>query len=165
MTLSLRPDRESCLRIFQSNVPAFFAPSEAADFAEFLKGEVDENYFVVEDEAAQLVGCGGVFLGGNHAGFCWGMVEHSRHRRGIGTFLLLRRLEHLRRNYPHVNTVRLDTTQHSQGFFARFGFVTARVTQDAYGLGLDRFDMVLHPDLTPRHAYGRSAKRKDSSRR
>jgi hypothetical protein len=28
-----------------------FAPSEAADFAEFLEGEVDENYFVVEDEA------------------------------------------------------------------------------------------------------------------
>jgi predicted GNAT family N-acyltransferase len=148
VTLHLRPyresDREACLGIFESNVPTFFAPSEAADFAEFLEDEVDENYFVVEDEATQLVGCGGVFLRGDCAGFCWGMVEHNRHRRGIGTFLLVARLEHLRRSYPHVSTVQLDTSQHSRGFFARFGFVTTRVTPNAYAPGLDRVDMVLH---------------------
>jgi predicted GNAT family N-acyltransferase len=57
--------------------------------------------------------------------------------------LLRGRLEHLRRTYTHVNTVRLDTSGHSQGFFARFGFVTTRVTPDAYAPGLDRFEMVL----------------------
>lgn len=148
MTLHLRPyrspDQEACLRLFRSNVPNFFAPSEEADFAEFLECEVDENYFVVEDEDAQLVGCGGVFLRDDHAGFCWGMVEHSRHRGGIGTFLLVERLEHLRRSYPHVSTVQLDTSQHSRGFFARFGFVPTRVTPDAYAPGLDRYDMALH---------------------
>lgn len=146
MTLELRSyqdtDRAACLRLFRSNVPHFFAPSEEADFHTFLTRDADADYFVVT-ESGRPLGCGGVYVEDDRAGLCWGMVERGRYRQGIGAFLLRGRLEHLRRTYPHVNTVRLDTSGHSQGFFARFGFVTTRVTPDAYAPGLDRFEMVL----------------------
>lgn len=135
--------REACLRLLHSNVPHFFAPSEEEDFHTFLTRDADDDYFVVTDSSERHLGCGGVYLRGGSAGFCWGMVERGQHRQGIGTFLLVARLEHLRRTYPHINTVRLDTSQHSQGFFARFGFVITQVTPNAYAPGLDRFDMVL----------------------
>ena len=38
----------------------------------------------------------------------------------------------------------LHTTQHSAGFFARFGFETQQITQDGYGSGMDRYDMTLN---------------------
>lgn len=137
-------DREACLHLFRSNLPHFFAASEESDFAEFLDTEVDENYFVVEETpGGDLLGCGGVFITGDIAGFCWGMVASHLHRRGVGTFLLVERLRHLYTHHPHVEAVKLDTSQHSKEFFARFGFQTTRVTPDGYGPGLDRYDMTL----------------------
>jgi len=53
------------------------------------------------------------------------------------------RLEHLRTHHPQIKAVQLDTSQHSEGFLARFGFQTTRVTPDGYGPGLDRCDMTL----------------------
>lgn len=152
-----RADREACLHLFRSNLPRYFTPSEEAEFAEFLDTEVDANYFVVKDrDTGQLVGCGGVFLKGDIAGFCWGMVDTSRHHRGIGTLLLRERLEHLRTHYPQVKAVQLDTSQHSEGFFARFGFRTTRVTPDGYGPGLDRCDMTLSRESLERLLNPRS---------
>ena len=148
MNLTLRvyqkADREACVRIFRSNMPRFFAVSEEAEFAEFLDTEADENYFVVDNGGGgELLGCGGVFVAGGVAGLCWGMVDNTRHRRGIGTLLLRGRLEHLRAHHPQIKTVQLDTSQHSKDFFARFGFAVTGVTPDGYGPDLDRYDMTL----------------------
>lgn len=42
-----------------------------------------------------------------------------------------------------VGRVKLNTSQHTQGFYARFGFETEAVTPDGYAPGIDRWDMVL----------------------
>ena len=58
----LRPylptDRPTCLAVFDSNLPRFFAESERADFATFLdKVEAEpEPYFVLERDS--VVACG-----------------------------------------------------------------------------------------------------------
>jgi predicted GNAT family N-acyltransferase len=136
-------DKARCLELFRSNIPRFFAPHEEAEFTEFLEQELQDcDYFVLE-EADSLLGCGGVFVQDDLAGLCWGLIDNTRHRQGLGSLLLQGRLEHLYRHYPEVQVVRLDTSQHSQGFFARFGFVTTNVTPGAYAPGLDRFDMTL----------------------
>ncbi|MEE7547652.1 GNAT family N-acetyltransferase, partial [Xanthomonas sp. Kuri4-1] len=47
------------------------------------------------------------------------------HRQGLGTILLLAWLEALRLR-PDIEQVVLDTSQHTQAFYARFGFVVKR---------------------------------------
>ncbi|WOB50325.1 GNAT family N-acetyltransferase [Xanthomonas hydrangeae] len=79
---------------------------------------------------------------GSTASLCWGMVHPTLHRQGLGTDLLLARLEALRLT-PNIQRVVLDTSQHTQAFYARFGFVAQHVVRDGYGAGLDRWDMAL----------------------
>lgn len=158
-------DREACVHIFRSNMPRFFAVSEEAEFAEFLDTEADENYFVVENRrGGELLGCGGVFVTGDVAGFCWGMVAKQLHRRGVGTFLLVERLRRLYMRYPQIKSVQLDTSQHSKDFFARFGFQTTRVTPDGYGPDLDRYDMTLSKEKLERLLSPQAARADEPSR-
>src|ERR671914_1783496 len=64
-------DRASCLVVFESNVPKFFAPSERRDFEVFLNA-LPGPYLVTEDEAGAICGCGGyaVSLGTATADLC-----------------------------------------------------------------------------------------------
>lgn len=78
---------------------------------------------------------------GRIAHFCWGMVDRTRHRQGIGTTLVRVRLH--RAAQAGVREVRLDTSQHSRAFYERLGFQAGSVMADGYGPGLDRCDMVL----------------------
>ena len=136
-------DRAACLALFDGNVPLFFTEAERADFADFLDSRAgDWAYQLIERDGA-VVACGGVALGadGCTAGLCWGMVARDRHRAGLGRALIQARLAAARA--LGARQVRLDTSQHSQGFYARQGFVVERVTADGYGPGLDRWDMVL----------------------
>ena len=79
---------------------------------------------------------------GTTASLGWGMVHPKLHLQGLGTILLLARLRALRL-MPNVEHVLLDTSQHTQGFYARFGFVVKQVVRHGYGSGLDRWDMAL----------------------
>ena len=137
-------DMQSCLRLFDSNVPHFFTAAERGDFAAFLERHaVTESYHVVERDG-DVVACGGYFVreDGETAGFCWGMVDRSLHRNGIGRLLTEARLQAVRAS-PGLRRITLDTSQHTKAFYARFGFRVEAVTKDGYGPGLDRYDMVL----------------------
>jgi len=50
------------------------------------------------------------------------------------------------RGTPGVARGILNTSQHTQGFYARFGFEAEKVTPDGYAPGIDRWDMVLKLD-------------------
>jgi GNAT superfamily N-acetyltransferase len=79
-------DFESCLRIFDSNTPKYFAPHERLDFVSHF--EEQQTYFVLE-QAGVVVACGG--LKQIQAGIwvlTYGMVERSLHGQGLGTLLL-----------------------------------------------------------------------------
>jgi predicted GNAT family N-acyltransferase len=132
-------DFEPCLRIFDSNTPEYFAPHERLDFvAHFEEAQI---YFVLENDK-QVVACGG--LEQVQAGIwvlTYGMVERKLHGQGLGTLLLEKRLQWLRGR--GASELHLDTTQHSKGFYARFGFTEQRFVANGYGDGFDRFDMVL----------------------
>lgn len=136
-------DRDACLALFDGNSAPYFAPSERADFAHFLDHDAAKWAFQVVERDGRLVGCGGMAIGGNGriAHFCWGMVDRTRHRQGIGTTLVRVRLH--RAVQAGVREVRLDTSQHSRAFYERLGFRAESVTADGYGPGLDRCDMVL----------------------
>ena len=137
-------DRAACLALFDGNVPTFFTPGERADFAAFLDAYAADWAFQVVERGGAIVACGGhrVAADGATAGFCWGMVDRAQHRTGIGRILTQARLDAARAT-PGVRQVRLDTSQHTKGFYARFGFVVEQVVPDGYGPGLDRVDMLL----------------------
>jgi GNAT superfamily N-acetyltransferase len=138
--MRLRPyaaaDLPACLALFDSNVPAYFHPSERAHFEDGLRtpgclpprlrtdGEPLGWFYVVEDGGA-VVGCGGWFLDGDAAVLNWGIVERSVQRKGIGKFLLDERLRRIRAD-GRARLVRVKTTRLVQGFFQRAGFSLVR---------------------------------------
>ena len=140
-------DRDGCLAVFDTNVPEFFTPDERDEFDAFL-GALPGPYVVLVDDDGEIVGCGGhaVEPGTTTADLCWGMVRRGRQGRGLGRLLTDARLERIRTDAT-VTAVKLNTSQHTRGFYERLGFVTERVVPDGFSPGLDRCDMRL--DLGP----------------
>jgi len=139
-------DRAACLAIFDGNTPPYFAPHERAQFETFLDTEADP-YFVVVDGVGQVIACGGYLRLGESpvAILTWGMVPRERHRQGIGWFLLLERLHRMSQD-PAIARVKLETSQHTYGFFEKAGFVTTRIVENGFGPGLHQYDMALELD-------------------
>ncbi len=138
--------RAGCLAIFKGNQTPFFADAELLEFTEFLDHETAQSrYFVVLREGV-LVACGGYGQFGGRMALTWGMVAREHHRCGIGTQLLLHRLDAIQSAFGGV-PVHLDTTQHTEAFFARFGFETVAVKRDGYEPGLHCVSMRRPPIL------------------
>lgn len=147
MSFTFRPyepgDREICLAMFDANTPTWFAPHEREPYGEFLDNCPD-SYFVVLDSEGRIAGAGGVELETPRrtAWLTWGMVDPTRHRHGIGTALLLHRLDLLRSNL-NVDRVCIDTSHLVAPFYERHGFTTQRIIPDGYAKGLHRHEMEL----------------------
>ena len=144
-------DKQACLDAFNTNVPKYFTEQESKDFEWFLDKLADplheENppYFVLLLNG-NIIGCGGYGkkLGdttSNNITFIWGLVDANYHKQGFGEQLLLFRLAEIKLNHPN-NPVILDTTQFSAPFFERYGFETVKITENGYGEGMHRYDMI-----------------------
>ncbi|WP_164714212.1 GNAT family N-acetyltransferase [Chitinophaga rhizosphaerae] len=153
--MTIRPyepsDFDACVAAFKGNMPKYFLPEELEDYSNWLlnyakgipyKPEGVETYFVAEEDG-RLVACGGVFLEkqNNIAGMVWGMVDNRLHRQGIGRRFLLYRIDYIRRECNTCN-IKLDTTQHSRPFFEKYGFAVVKYTENGYGEGMHRYDML-----------------------
>ncbi|WP_420009743.1 GNAT family N-acetyltransferase [Xanthomonas sacchari] len=142
-----RQDYVACLALFDSNVPQFFDRSEHAAFERFLEQDVGTWHYLVIVRAGAVVACGGhaLSIDGRVASLGWGMVDRRLHHQGLGRALTQARLDACRRS-AGLARIELDTSQHTQAFYARFGFTVERVVADGYGPGLDRWDMALDLD-------------------
>jgi N-acetylglutamate synthase-like GNAT family acetyltransferase len=141
-------DLEPCLDVLRSNVPEYAAPHEVEDFRGYLgRFEREGVRYLVAEEDGAVVACGGLARAwpAGVATFCWGLVRRDRHGRGLGTRLALERLGWIVDD-ARFSVVALDTSQRTEGFFARFGFRTVHVTPDGYAPGLHRHDMELALD-------------------
>ncbi|MFA4228566.1 GNAT family N-acetyltransferase [Xanthomonas perforans] len=137
-------DFGGCLGLFDGNLPAFFSAEERPDFVRFLTHHAAAWHYRAIERAGEVIACAGYSIStdGTTASLCWGMVHSQLHRQGLGTMLLLARLEDLRLR-PDIEQVVLNTSQHTQSFYARFGFVVKQVVPDGYDAGLDRRDMAI----------------------
>ena len=132
-------DRDACLAVFDSNVPRFFITAERAGFASFLD-ELPGPYIVLTDASGVIVGCGGYAIADDEPGradLCWGMVRKEKHRRGYGRTLTHARIDAAKRD-ADVRVIALECSQHTTGFYERFGFRVTKVEPDGFGPGLDR---------------------------
>ena len=137
-------DLEACVTLLRDNTPKFFASHEEAEFREFLQHP--GAYFVLT-LGGHVVGCGGYRLtDAEIVHLAWGMVDATLHKHRLGERLLLERLRRVHAHAPCA-AVLLDTTQHSAGFFTRYGFESVQVTPNFYAHGMHRHDMRLEPPM------------------
>lgn len=134
-------DLAACLAIFDSNLPTYFAPTERPDFESFLGDLAEEHAYQVVELDGSIVACGGLSPPVNGtAGFCWGMVQKSRHRQGLGRQLAQARLQQAADDH-RVERVALSTSQHTEDFYAALGFRVTRRVKDGHGPGLHAVHM------------------------
>jgi predicted GNAT family N-acyltransferase len=145
----LRPyadaDHAACLAVFDSNTPKFFARSERNEFAGFLQDLlINCARYLVLTRHGRIIACGGLEPGPSPdtAALAWGMVARPHHGQGLGHHLTCARLA-LARATPRLTQLTLATSQHTSGFYARYGFAITRITPDGFGPALDRVDMTL----------------------
>jgi ribosomal protein S18 acetylase RimI-like enzyme len=152
--LQIRPYRmathlDACMVLFDGNVGRYFAPAERADFDHFLSDpKLTRDYWVALVKE-QVCASGGFLRHPSGAiELTWGMVARDWHHRGIGSALLRYRLDRISASCPQ-SEVRIDTSQHTQGFFVRFGFQITAVEPNGFGPGIDRVRMVRAPASFP----------------
>ncbi len=133
-------DARACLAIFDGNVPQFFGMHERADFSAYLQQPARAVDYLVIERGSRVVACGGLAMDDAlTAAFCWGMVDHTVHRQGLGRELAHARLQQARAR--GARRVVLSTSQHTCNFYAALGFGITRVVTDGHGPGLDAVDM------------------------
>lgn len=130
--------------IFFSNVPQYFYEFEWPEFSDFLKDDLNEHsvydVMLLDDK---IVGSGGIALNeDNVVHMTWGMINAAKHKTGLGKKLLTHRLNLAQQLFPE-KTIGLSTTQHTFGFFEKYGFVTIDTQKDFWAKGLDLYKMIL----------------------
>jgi len=127
--------------VFRSNIPKYFFEFEEKDFIEDLP-EIHRTFFVMFLNE-KLVGTGGYALNEDDTvSLCWGMVHKDNHKQNLGKALLEFRLNEIEKTYPGKTIVNV-TSQHTTGFFEKYGFKIVSITKDGFGPGLDNCKMEL----------------------
>lgn len=129
---------ESCIDLFTSNADKFFDKSELEQYEEFLNCEaLDGDYFIVKHDTF-TVGAGGFFSHENAFWLDWGIIHRSSHRQGIGTKLLKYRISKIYQENKNP-IIKLCTSQHTEGFYKKYGFEVLNFTKDGYGINLHKY--------------------------
>ena len=144
--MKLRPykstDLEAVVEIFRSNIPKYFGPDEETGLRRFLMDTRGESYFVGELDD-EIIGAGGI--ASNEDGtvsLCWGMLRADYIGKGFGRELTEFRLQMVREKFGPSPVV-TSTSQHTKGFYEKFGFRVTEHTPDGFGPGIDTCKMRL----------------------
>jgi predicted GNAT family N-acyltransferase len=135
-------DFAGCISIMMSNMPACFLATDVTQLESWLT--TPHKQFFVCVVAGVVVACGGYSQEPDTQAMWlrWGMVDAAHHGLMIGTHLLRYRLAHLARSVRDVPpSVSVATSQHSQGFFGKHGFVVCSWQPNWFGPGHDRVEM------------------------
>jgi predicted GNAT family N-acyltransferase len=133
-------DEAACFEIFDGNTPPFFDPTERPDLVIFLE-KPPCPFFVLEQDG-QVIACGGYCKQENgDIVLAWGMVRRDLHKNGLGSLLLVKRIERILAEDPQTRIV-VDTSQHTCAFFERHGFKITGQQNNYYGPNLHRIDMI-----------------------
>ena len=129
-------DLEDVVAVFRSNVPKYFGMDEESGLRDFLGG-LSGSYFVAEVEQ-KVIGAGGFALNSDQrsVSLCWGMIRSDHLGRGLGSELTRFRIDAARRKYGSL-PMSISTSQHTAGFYERFGFSLLDRVPNGFGPGID----------------------------
>jgi predicted GNAT family N-acyltransferase len=92
----------------------------------------------------EVVACGGYERYQDEIILTWGMVRRDLHGQGYGNELTKFRLNAIKAEYPN-HTIKIDTSQYSEGFYENRGFIIQDVEKDGFSPGLDKYIMTFGP--------------------
>ncbi|MEQ1643252.1 MAG: GNAT family N-acetyltransferase [Pyrinomonadaceae bacterium] len=142
----LESDIDAVVEVFRSNIPKYFGSSEETGLRDYLS-DLSEHYYVIEIDG-KVVGAGGIALNDDDTvSLCWGMVHRDHLGTGLGRLLTEYRIERSLDVFGQKPLV-TSTSQHTEGFYQKFGFVTVEHTPDGFGPGIDICKMRRDP---PQH--------------
>ncbi len=133
-----------CLKIFDSNLDKYFDFSEREMYSDYLDSLDDDAPYYICVLNGEVIACGGYDASSKVGSLKWGMVLRSFHGKGVGSKLTDFRLSLLLGN-EDVKLVKIDTSQHTAGFYAKRGFVSTNIVKDGFGEGIDCVTMELVP--------------------
>jgi predicted GNAT family N-acyltransferase len=144
--MNLRPfephDLDAVVAIFRSNIPKYFGPGEEPGLRTFLTDDRSAHYFVGEING-DVVAAGGIALNDDQTvSLCWGMVRSDHLGTGLGRKLTEFRIAKACEIFGSLPLV-ISTSQHTQGFYEKFGFRLIEHTPDGFGPGIDTCRMRL----------------------
>ena len=149
--MNIRPstpaDLDAVVEVFRSNIPKYFTPEEEPGLHEFLSDPRSYDYYVIE-VGGEVIGAGGIALNELQSptvSLCWGMVHRDHIGTGLGKMLTEFRIAKARDKCPDL-PLTLGTSQHTQGFYEKFGFRLTEYEKDGYGPGIDTCKMRLDAD-------------------
>ena len=139
--------RARCLAIFDANCPTSFAPNERDEYAAFLRTAPDGYEVCLVD--GHIAGAFGLVPtprpdGAARMRLNWIMIDPEVQGRGVGR-AMMERVTTRAREAAQGAGLDLDiaASHVSAPFFARFGARETRRTEDGWGPGMHRIDMVL----------------------
>ena len=145
--MTIRPytpaDLEEVVAVFRSNIPKYFLPDEEPGLHDFLS-KYSGDYYVIELDS-EVVGSGGIAwndLEDPTVSLCWGMVRRDHLSTGLGKKLTEFRIQYAREKYGDV-PLTIGTSQHTRGFYEKFGFRLTEHTPNGFGPGIDTCKMRL----------------------
>lgn len=143
--MNIRPyiadDLGNVIAIFRSNIPKYFGSGEEGGLREYLAQHPDD-YFVAEI-GGEVVGSGGFALNDDQTvSLCWGMIRKEHLGTGLGKKLTQFRIDAAREKHDDRPIV-ISTSQHTQGFYEKFGFQMTKHIPDGFGRGIDICEMRL----------------------
>ena len=145
--MQIRPYRSEDLPrvidVFRSNIPKYFGSGEERGLLDFL-AEYPDDYFVCEI-GVEIIGAGGfAFNNGDEktVSLCWGMIHSRFLGTGLGRKLTEFRIDAARDIHGGLPIV-ISTSQHTQGFYEKFGFKLTKHVADGFGPGIDVCEMRL----------------------
>lgn len=131
------------LSAFRSNIPKYFFDFEEEGLLDYIDSK-KLPYFVIKVNGI-IVGAGGYALNKDDTvSLCWGMVHQDHHGKHFGEELLKFRLNTISKIYPGKTIVNV-TSQHTTGFFEKYGFKIVSVKENGFGPNLHECKMVLAP--------------------
>ncbi|GAA4396504.1 GNAT family N-acetyltransferase [Nibrella viscosa] len=133
-------DRDAVLALLRLNTPAYFAESEEADLVDYLHHH-SQHYFVVELDN-EIVGCGGFNLFDEEklARISWDIIHPYHQGKGLGRQLTQYRIDRIK-EYPHIHTIVVRTSQLVYTFYEKFGFVLRKIVNNYWAEGYDLYYM------------------------
>ena len=126
--------------MFDANCPGHFAANERSDYLEFLQSAGDEYEVCQVNEQV----CGAFGVGDTPVGnlrIRWILLDPDFQGQGIGSKMMSRMIDIGRNRESRL--IEIAASHKSAPFFARFGAKVTQVTEDGWGIGMDRVDMEL----------------------
>ena len=147
-------DREICLSLFDANCPIFFAPNERADYLTFLeKGPSGYELCLLDDQIAGAFGLIG--SDASRRRLNWIMLNPAFQGLGVGREIM-ERVSALA-TWEGLQLIEIAASHMSAPFFARFGAVITKATENGWGPGMHRVDMEL--SLVPNNMLERTCEK------